>query len=1318
MTDLRGGDDAGADRLGPEAGPDQELREVTEGIAEVRDELTTFDTDPDYRNSLLAQYRAERTYELARLSWQRYLLLDDRPDVEPDDTAAALRTAMESLQQARAGLPTDSELGVDLAWWLGGGWTERYLADADPAALDQVIRLAAEVAGAGATVPGAVGPARHRLAEALLERHGLAADPDDLHRAAAEAELALRQDPTGDPEAESGWWYGAMFTAGMARARRWIADRQRDDLDAAIGHLDRLATADPQDGPDPATLSGLARMYHDRAALLTDDEPTDRTAAASDLTAGQRWVRIALDRCGADDPARPGILAARALLSWARYRGSGQLDDLVAAEPELTEAVEAQDGSSGERETLLAIRAMLVAERTVRGVPHRPTDGATLDQAYAGMWQEYDRVRQEQAGAGSTDVPAEPVLPPLPPPGTEPPPEQLRGLLDQAIDAWSKLPARAPERARFAAMLVTTLMARHTRQHDLLPHPRSDELVESARTAYPDDAGWQQRLLAFEGMLGVLRARQGDTAPLDDGLAAMAKARRLAADSPSGTDLDIAIATMRQVGAQLTDDLGGTTRAIAEHADIAARPDLTEQQRSLLHLQDAAVRVAHGLQHRDRVEVDSALAELRAELAQLPEQDPRRTALTPLLTMADLWQRAFSTDRPDPAVLEQVAEQLGTMAGRSGAASLADLDVYAMLARAGAAVAGYDQPGLERQIAQLRQRIDQMPVHELPAITLRIMLAGVYMMRLEAWRTFADADRAVEELELVRPYVVDPTHQLWSAEMSWLSRAYRARDDRTHDDRARSREAGLQALRGYAWRTLVQSGTAEAALASRDVLDDATEVFDWCVSDNEPAQAVRALDACRGLVLQAASHSRDLPALLLAAGQPELADRWRSGSRASGPIPAGLRQQVMRTLFAHERSLRIGGRIELLDPPEPAEITDALRSAGADALVYLVPATSERPPIAVLVPANGEPEIVALPMLAARFSALDGYLATRLAGRRVAAGARDAVPPDPSDGAAADPEAYQALRRLSDWAWYAAMEQILQYCARREFSRPYRLVLVPMGPFGLVPWHAARAPGGRYVISDAVLSYAASARMFCGTIRREPVRTGADSLIVGDPTGDLVHAEAEASAIRSTFHPAAPYLGRPGSGTATGPASPAELLSWLESSLTADRGVLHLACHGVVVPDGPERSYLVLAGSAGPTPLTAERISETARRSEGGFQLAAVVLAACSSAVPGRAYDEAYSLATVFLMAGARSVVGSLWPVPDEATSLLMYMLHHYLAVDRMGPAQALRLAQLWMLDPDRGVPAGMPATLRSRLAAIDPDDLGGWAGFNHLGQW
>jgi CHAT domain-containing protein len=103
--------------------------------------------------------------------------------------------------------------------------------------------------------------------------------------------------------------------------------------------------------------------------------------------------------------------------------------------------------------------------------------------------------------------------------------------------------------------------------------------------------------------------------------------------------------------------------------------------------------------------------------------------------------------------------------------------------------------------------------------------------------------------------------------------------------------------------------------------------------------------------------------------------------------------------------------------------------------------------------------------------------------------------------------------------------------------------------------------------------------------------------------------------------------------------------------------------------------------------------------------------------VSGRGHNEAFSLSTAFLVAGADSVVGSLWPVPDEATSVLMFLTHHFLRTHGEPPAKALRRAQLWMLNPDRELPDDLPPALAARSRRIDPHDLTAWAGFTHLGR-
>lgn len=287
------------------------------------------------------------------------------------------------------------------------------------------------------------------------------------------------------------------------------------------------------------------------------------------------------------------------------------------------------------------------------------------------------------------------------------------------------------------------------------------------------------------------------------------------------------------------------------------------------------------------------------------------------------------------------------------------------------------------------------------------------------------------------------------------------------------------------------------------------------------------------------------------------------------------------------------------------------------------------------------------------------------------------------------------------------MDEILRRF-RRPGHRP-RLVLIPMGPLGLVPWHAARVRtpdgGHRYAVQEAVISYAPSARLLCDVLGRSAVPLTGASLVVGDPTGDLTHAGEEAAAIRDTFYRGT-FMGRHPDGRPCPAGTPAELLSWLDGH--TDVGMVHLACHAQVRPTTDDSAVLSLADGE----LGADRIVGDA----GSRRIGTAVLAACTTHISGRGFDEAFTLASAFLVAGARSVVGSLWRVPDDVTSLLMFVLHEHLAAGR-APAAALHAAQLWMLDPRRAPTPSMPAAMRARVGRVRGDDLAGWAGFIHLGQ-
>jgi CHAT domain-containing protein len=125
---------------------------------------------------------------------------------------------------------------------------------------------------------------------------------------------------------------------------------------------------------------------------------------------------------------------------------------------------------------------------------------------------------------------------------------------------------------------------------------------------------------------------------------------------------------------------------------------------------------------------------------------------------------------------------------------------------------------------------------------------------------------------------------------------------------------------------------------------------------------------------------------------------------------------------------------------------------------------------------------------------------------------------------------------------------------------------------------------------------------------------------------------------------------------------------------------LHFACHGRFRVDDPLRSSVLFSGS---DELTVGDL--LARGQLSGARLA--VLSACQSAITDAMElpDEFVGLPAGFLQAGAVSVIGSLWPVDDVSTALLMIEVYRWHVRppcgDTLSPARALRKAQLWLRD-------------------------------------
>ncbi|WP_239310570.1 CHAT domain-containing protein [Frankia sp. Cj3] len=568
------------------------------------------------------------------------------------------------------------------------------------------------------------------------------------------------------------------------------------------------------------------------------------------------------------------------------------------------------------------------------------------------------------------------------------------------------------------------------------------------------------------------------------------------------------------------------------------------------------------------------------------------------------------------------------------------------------------------------------------------------------------ADRALAALG-------GPQHLDWAGMALIAAEARRRR--RADGDLRRSRELGLSVLQCHTWRVLLQSGTDDALAAARDAIEDALSVADWCAEDREADDLIRALDAGRGLALYAAVTTRSAMERLTDLEEGDLAAEWAEaggnklvdiGLRA--PVQNDLRRRVVEALAAAQTG-------DLLDPPHPDRIRAALRQHGSDALVYLIPGGpteggGTRLGRAVVVPARATAPLQILTfseMVVGPGTPLERYA------EKYQACHRNNQPKGAKRAAVAPWRA--ELSSLVDWAGRVAGTSLLQE-ARAWSADPDcpRLVLVPVGALALVPWHAAVCEDSRGarqpMAARAVVSYIPSARLLRRAVDAPPVTAG-EALIVGNPAGarSLRGAALEARAVRKAFYGTAALYGRRENGQAPPDraGTPAEVLAWLRDRRSGRR-LLHLACHGYAEPADPTRSRLELAsGSLATTELLAHQPG-------GAPPVERVFLCACSTNVTGTDYDEAFSLATAFLAAGARTVFGSMWDVPDELTSRIVFAVHHYLA-EGCSPAEALHWAQLWSLTPDRPPLPSMPDELLAAETGAS-DDPAGWAGLIHLG--
>jgi len=230
------------------------------------------------------------------------------------------------------------------------------------------------------------------------------------------------------------------------------------------------------------------------------------------------------------------------------------------------------------------------------------------------------------------------------------------------------------------------------------------------------------------------------------------------------------------------------------------------------------------------------------------------------------------------------------------------------------------------------------------------------------------------------------------------------------------------------------------------------------------------------------------------------------------------------------------------------------------------------------------------------------------------------------------------------------------------------LLIVASGPLANCPFAVldSGAASRPLAVERYRIAYEPSFSIYKSILSRELTKAPPRLLAVGNTS--LALAPKEAQVMGAIFDGSAAWIGPRAASEARFYAS------------VKDYNVLHLATHGLLVPSAPRLSHVLLGPDATEDGfLTCDEVM--ARLDLRHLYVA--VLSACQTALSAEggatADAEIASITSAFLLAGAPSVVGSLWSVSDESTTRLM--VDFYAGFLEVGTAEALRRAQLALHD-------------------------------------
>ncbi|NQU15796.1 MAG: CHAT domain-containing protein [Desulfobacteraceae bacterium] len=311
---------------------------------------------------------------------------------------------------------------------------------------------------------------------------------------------------------------------------------------------------------------------------------------------------------------------------------------------------------------------------------------------------------------------------------------------------------------------------------------------------------------------------------------------------------------------------------------------------------------------------------------------------------------------------------------------------------------------------------------------------------------------------------------------------------------------------------------------------------------------------------------------------------------------------------------------------------------------------------------------------------------------------------------------------------------------KKEIGDKKEIFISPDGNLNLIPFEVLQGPDGRYLIEDYTFNYLAAGRDLLGFEQPKEKQAG-KALLIGDPDFDMTMEEKEPvleklaqtrvkrkeiprrsmdmggfrfkrlPGTKKEVESIKSLLGKENTFLYTGKEALEEVLKKHKVPR-----IVHLATHGFFLKDqdsweiSPKMPGRAVYSFTMPKPRTKKKIKVENPMLRSGFALAGanragelanvpaddgivtseeilglrlrgtemIVLSACDTGLGEvKAGEGVFGLRRAFAQAGARSLIMSLWQVPDRETSELMEEFYRNVLKRKMNRCQALRQAAL-----------------------------------------